>query len=116
MNLVYKSDQESALKAFADAALKQIGGTSKEDDDLVTCAVPEHSAVGESASSGKAERTIQQIEDQVRTLKSALETRLNARIGSTHPVMRWLVRHCSLILTRFSVNPDGKAPLPDSSW
>ena len=63
VNLVYKSDQESALKAFVDAALKQIGGTSKEDDDLVTCAVPEYSAVGESASNGKAERTIQQIED-----------------------------------------------------
>ena len=90
--------------------LASIGGTAIEDDDAVLCAVREHSAVGESASNGKSERSVQQLEDQVRTLKSALEERIGARLGSTHSVMGWLVRHCSSILTRFAVNPDGRMP------
>ena len=109
-NMVYKSDQENSLKACIDEAVRSVGGTATEDDDAVLCAVPEYSAVGESASNGKAERSVQQLEDQVRTLKSALEERIGARLGSTHSVMRWLVRHCSSILTRFAVNPDGRTP------
>ena len=110
VKMVYKSDQESALKAFVDAALRQIGGHAKEDDDLVTCVVPEYSAVGESPSNGKAERVVQQVEDQVRTLKSALESHINARVVSNHAIMQWLVRHSCMILTSFSVNPDGQTP------
>ena len=101
-NLVYKSDQENSLKACIDEAIRSVGGTAVEADDAVLCAIPEYSAVVESASNGKAERSVQQLEDQVRTLKSALEERIGARLGSTHSVMRWLVRHCSTILTRFS--------------
>ena len=58
-NLVYKSDQENSLKACIDEAIRSVGGTATEDDDAVLCAVPEHSAVGESASNGKAERSVQ---------------------------------------------------------
>ena len=100
---VYKSDQEPSLKAFIDEALKRAGAASSEDDDAVACAVPEYSAVGESASNGKAERAVQTIEDLARTLKSALEARIGARVGSTHPMMRWIVRHAALILNQFSV-------------
>ena len=39
--MVYKSDQESALKAYIDAALTQVGGTGTTDDDLVMQAIPE---------------------------------------------------------------------------
>ena len=109
-HLVYKSDQERSIKTFIDETLKIAGIAATEDDEAFQCAVPEYSAVGESASNGRAERAVQQIEDQARTLKSALESRIGARIGSTHPVMAWLVRHCAIILNRFSVNPDGKTP------
>ena len=107
---MYKTDRERSNNIFIDETLKVAGIAATEDDEAVQCAVPEYSAVGESASNGRAERAVQQIEDQARTLKSALESRIGLRIGSTHLVMAWLVGHCAIILNRFSVNPDGKTP------
>ena len=110
--MVYKSDQESALKNFVKASVRRAGATIEESsgDDEVFTAIPEYSAVGESASNGKAERAIQQVEDLTRTLKSALEARIGARIGSTHPMFAWMVRHAAMILSRFNVNADGRTP------
>ena len=108
--LVYKSDQENAVKSYIDEALKQAGATGEVDNDAVLAAVPGYSAVGESPLNGRAERTVQIIQDQIRTLKHDLETRLNARLPCAHPVMRWLVRHCATIISRFSANPDGQTP------
>ena len=113
VKLVYKSDQEPAIKSYLDADLKQVGAASLEDDDLVMCAVPEHSAVGASASNGKAERSVQMLEDQVRTLKSAMETNLKIRLAISHPMIHWLVRHCCTNMNRFAVNPDGR---PNTAW
>ena len=80
------------------------------DDDDVVEAAPEYSAMRESASNGKAECALQMLEDQARTLKSALEAQINARVNARHPAMRWLVRHTALNLNRFSVDPDGQTP------
>ena len=110
VKLVYKSDQEPAIKSYLDAALKQVGAASVMDDDLVICAIPEHSAVGASASNGKAERSVQILKDQVRTLKSAIESNLKTRLPISHPMIHWLVRHCCTVLNRCSVNPDGRTP------
>ena len=107
-HLVYKSDQERSIKTFIDSSL-MMAGVAKTEDDAVLCAVPEYSAIGESASNGRAERAVQMIEDQARTLKSALETRIGARIGSTHPVMAWLIRHSAIILNRRSNSVPGAA-------
>ena len=71
--MVYKTDEENAIKSCVDDAVRQSGVSILVDDDAVLGAVPEYSAVGESASNGKAERAVQMVEDQVRTLKSALE-------------------------------------------
>ena len=91
-------------------------GTPAVDQDLeqfqgnLDQAVNEYSAIGESASNGRAERTVQAVEDMLRTLKSALEARLRVRVPSTHPIMRWLVEHVATILNRYSVNKDGATP------
>ena len=98
------------MKAFVGDAIKQAGVSILVDDDAVLEAVPECSAVGESASNGKAERAAQMLEDQVRNRKSALEARINARVNAEHPAMRWLVRQAALILNRFSVNPNVQTP------
>ena len=113
--LVYKSDQERAIAAMIEEALRQAGRTGvPEDPDTfesgLSQAICEHSAVGESASNGRAERTVQAVEDLLRTLKSALEARIKIRIASTHPVMRWMVEHVASILNRCSVNKDGQTP------
>ena len=68
---------------------------------------PELSSVGESQSNGKSERGVQLVEDLIRTLKSAFEARLGMRLGSTHPVMYWLVEYASVLLSKYSVGNDG---------
>ena len=105
--LVYKTDQEHSLKSAIGEALRRTGksGTFEAFE-----AVPENSAVGKSASNGRAERAVQAVEDLLRTLKSALEARLQSKIPVSHPVMRWLIEHTANVLTRYSVNPDGQTP------
>ena len=101
----YRSDQEPAIVSLIETALKNSGKAGEMTD-----ASPEHSAVGESASNGVAERTVQQFEDLLRTLKAALEARLKTRLPSKHPVMRWLIQHVASIYNRQSTNYDGQTP------
>ena len=92
-----RSDGESAMLALKDnIRMKGIR------------LVPEESPVGQSASNGTAERAVQQIEGQVRTVKLALEDRLQADIPSGHPVMAWLVSHAADLLGKFGVGRDGR--------
>ena len=101
--LVYTSDQEGALKALTEAAVNELNF----DGDLIS-AVPEHSPVGESQSNGRAERTVQQVEDLVRTMKAAFEDRFNLRLSASSPVMAWLVEHAACTATRSLINSDGR--------
>ena len=101
--LVYMADLESALDVFTKNAL----ATAKTNGQLVS-AVPEHSAVGESQSNGKAERAVQEAEDMLRTMKLALEDRLNANICSSYPVLKWLCEHVAATINRYHIGADGK--------
>ena len=86
---------------------------SLEDPDIETSptpAVPENSAVGESASNGRAERTVQEVEDLLRVHKLALEAHIGVQIPSRHPVVRWLVEHVADILSKLKVNSTGQSP------
>ena len=103
--LVYKTDQESAIKSMIDEALRRTGKSGVFESFE---AVPEYSAVGESASNGRAERTVQSVEDMLKTLKSALEERMQQKLPTGHPVFRWLVEHTASLINRFHVNPDGR--------
>ena len=47
--MVYKTDQDNALKSYVDDAITQAGVSISVEDDAVLEAVPEYSAVGESA-------------------------------------------------------------------
>ena len=113
--LVYKSDQEHAITFMIEEALRRSGrsGIPEEPDTFnsgLQQAVAEFSAVGESASNGKAERTVQAVEDMVRTLKSALESRIKSRMGTGTAIMKWLVEHVATIFNRCSINQDGQTP------
>ena len=72
-HLVCKNDQETSIKACVDGALVQLHKTADHENLIVT---PESSAIEESQGNGVAKRTIQLIEDDVRTLKSAFESAL----------------------------------------
>ena len=71
-------------------------------------AAPEHTHPGESQSNGLAERSVGIFEDQFRTLKHALETRLKRRLPSDHPVTAWLVEHTSFVLNKYALDSDGR--------
>ena len=99
---VVKSDQEISIVALMEQAIRKSGrhGTI----------VPEASAVGESASNARAERTVQAVEDLLRVHKHALEARIGERLPSDHPTMRWLVEHVADILTKYTINDTGMSP------
>ena len=104
---VWKSDQERALRALMEEAIKR-SGRSGSTDPVV--AVPEASPVGSSASNGRAERTVQALEDQLRTLKAAFESHIGVQLPCTHPVIRWLVHHCADVMNKSAVNRSGITP------
>ena len=70
-------------------------------------AVTEETHPGESQSNGAIERAIQSIEDQLRTLKLALESRIGKRIPMSHPVMTWLVQHSTIVPARYLEDSEG---------
>ena len=109
--LVYKADQEPAIRAMLEKALTSIGRNGEPvDSEEFLQLVPESSAVGESPSNGGAERAVQSIQDMTRTYLSALEGRIRWKIPTQHPVMRWLVEHAASMLNRFTTNNDGVSP------
>ena len=105
--MVYKTDQESALRSTIEEALRRTGRSGVFESFE---AVPELSAVGESASNGKAERAVQTFEDHLRTLKSALDSRLKQKVPVDHPLMAWLVEHTANVINRYAVTTDGTTP------
>ena len=74
-NFSYMSDQEGALRTMIDAAVALTQGRGEW-----VGAVPEASAVGESQSNGRAERSVQRREDHVRPFLGELEENLGCQL------------------------------------
>ena len=66
--LVYKQDQEPAIRSVIERALIKVGrhGEPVADEQLIQM-IPGFSARGQSPSNGRAERAVQTVEDMVRT-------------------------------------------------
>ena len=109
--LVYKSDQERYLRRLLEDVVAE--ATKKGN---VFSAVPEASAVGESQSNGRAEAAVQQWEDQMRTIKAGLESRLGQKVPLKHPVVLWMVEHVSSLINRHFVATHGKNRVWICSW
>ena len=79
-HIVCKNDQEPALCATVAEAIRRSNrsGEGKPDAEVLQM-VAKWSAVGESPGNGKAERTVQTVEDLLRTDLHALEGRLQIR-------------------------------------
>ena len=83
-DVIVKSDQEPAIQALVTAIGKvraAAGGRRM---------IVEASPVGQSASNGVIERGIREIEQQIRTMRSALEARWGVKIDSRHPIFAWM--------------------------
>ena len=93
-----KSDNESAIKVLRDEVIGQRSRPTRPAGS-----VPLH-----PQTHGRAEKAIQDVTDQVRKLKMALEQRLNARLSINIPVMHWMVEHAALLINRHQLGHDGK--------
>ena len=100
--MTYMCDQEKPLDAMIKHMLMHLNITGEW-----VGAVPERSAVGESQSNGRAEKSVQQIEDHIRCLKGELEHRIQSRIPSDHAVLKWLVEYSSVILLKYHLQDNG---------
>ena len=55
-----------------------------------------------------AERAVQSVERQARTILIALQKRLDVNVPVTHTIVTWLVEHAADLLNKFAVGPDGR--------
>ena len=135
LHFAYRSDKEPAIVALIRDACALAGrsgvhvqATEEKDDleegdlevgeeqpshsdvaiDRSLVAMPEHSHPGERQSNGLAERSIQALVGQVRTLKLSLESRLNSRLPCHHPVFVWMVEHAADVLNHYQPGTEGR--------
>ena len=100
--VIIKTDQEEALNAVI-RKLRLYRGSD-------TQTMQEHNPVGSSQSNGATERRIQTIEGQIRTLRSAFESRTGSKLPANCPLFAWLVVHAGSIITLFETGRDGRVP------
>ena len=98
--LIFKSDQEPAIREL-------IAAVRRERPVGVEIMI-EESPVGEHQSNGEVERAIQSVQEMMRTMKLALQSRYKSRIRSDHPILPWLVTHAAMILNLCKVGKDGR--------
>ena len=68
----------------------------------------EVSPVEDSRSNGEIEKAIQDVQGQIRAMKSSLESRYKCSINPAHCCLPWLVTHSTSLLNRFQVGQDGR--------
>ena len=98
--IVIKSDQEGAIVAKPKEILRH------RETEFGTGI--DNSSVGDSDSNGTIERAIQDVEGQTRTLRAALEERVQERVDLDNPVVPWMVRHAAYLITRCRIRPNGR--------
>lgn len=102
MSVLLKTDQEVALKAVMDKMRTHRGDQTQT--------MFEFSPVGDSRSNGLVERTIQTVEGQVRTMRGALESRLNRRLVPGGVLFSCLVMHAAALINSYEEGKCGRVP------
>ena len=92
-----KNDQEPAIVAVIDELTRR-----RVAQTLIV-----ESPVGSSASNGSIEGAISQIDSTIRVNRMALEQRMLVKLELDHPIVPWLVNHCSFVLQRCLIGHDG---------
>lgn len=104
MRFSIKSDKESAVHSVVDKAIVYLGriveGWRPEQLNV------ENSPVEDSQSNATIERGIQFIQGQVRTVVSALQSRIGVRIQPDDCVLSWLIMYAGETLSHHQVGSD----------
>ena len=99
MDLIIKTDQESALLAMiADVREMRTGAKT----------ITETSPVRSPQSNGFIERGVMTVKEQLKVMKSALEARWKRKIIDQENVMTWMADYAGMLLNRREVAKDGK--------
>ena len=102
--ITYRVDNEPAILELQEK-VRDLRTMRNGAQTLVDNTPPKH-----SKSAGPIEKGVQEVEEQIRTLKLALEERIQCRISITSLVFQWLVEYASVLINRFSIGHDGKTP------
>ena len=102
--IILKCDQESSITALRDRVRLARAATGAQT-------IPEDAPKGESQANGVVEKAVQEVEDMVATLLSALEFRLDRRLPLDAPVLAWLVEYAATSINHFREGRDKKTPL-----
>ena len=54
---------------------------------------------------------MREMASQARVMKGYLESRVGQRIGTTLPMLLWLVEYAGVLFSKFRVGADGKTPI-----
>ena len=83
--IVVKTDQEPAIVNMIEDLTKLRVDRGAEET------IPENSVVGSSQTNGVVERGVQSVEGMIRSLRSALEDRISAKLEISDAIWPWLV-------------------------
>ena len=72
-------------------------------------AVPGLTHPSGSQPNGLAERSVGVLEDQVRVLLTALQSRMKIPLSTNQPVVAWLVEHAAYLLNKYQIGKDCKS-------
>ena len=97
--LILKSDGEPAIVAVREALARCHGGRI----------TPEQPPVGEHQANGAAEEAGKNKRDHARVLKIHLQSKIQRKIKFDEPIMPWLVRWASMLVSRFQPGKDKRA-------
>ena len=97
-NIGVKTDGEPAIVAVQNRMIALRDGKT----------IPRNPPAYNPESNGPIEKGVQDLNNQLRALKIALEARLETKIKCNWPVVEWLVPHAAFVVTRYRVGHDGK--------
>ena len=99
LKILIKSDQESSIQSVIQQLVK-----ARTDQVTLT----EHSPVRSSGSNGVVERAIKEVENQIRTMKSALDRHVGCDVRASSNILPWMVEYASVLINRYLVGQDGR--------
>ena len=103
-SIIYRVDNEPAIlelqEKVKDLRILRTGSQTMTDN----------TPPKQSKSAGPIERGVQEIEEQIRTMKIALEERIQGKISINSLIFQWLVEYAAVLVNRFSIGHDGKTP------
>ena len=96
---ILRSDGEASILALAERIKDMWSGEI----------VLENSPAGESQSTGQAEKAVQTLVGQVRTMKLAYEAAVGQAMPADSKALQWLVEHAACVIKRYSVGKETKS-------